>query len=158
MDIRIGNGFDIHKLASGLPLRLCGVTIPSEKGCVAHSDGDVAIHALCDALLGALALGDIGKYFPDTSDEYKGIDSRILLKSVLEMITERGWRIGNIDITLMLQKPKVAPYILEMRKMLASVLDLDLERVSVKATTTEKLGSIGREEGIATFATILLFN
>jgi 2-C-methyl-D-erythritol 2,4-cyclodiphosphate synthase len=158
MDIRIGNGFDIHKLASGLPLRLCGVTIPSEKGCVAHSDGDVAIHALCDALLGALALGDIGKYFPDTSDEYKGIDSRILLKSVLEMITERGWRIGNIDITLMLQKPKVAPYILEMRKMLASVLDLDLERVSVKATTTEKLGSIGREEGIATFASILLFN
>jgi len=158
MDIRIGNGFDIHKLAPGLPLRLCGVTIPSEKGCVAHSDGDVAIHALCDALLGALALGDIGKYFPDTSDEYKGIDSRILLKSVLEMITERGWRIGNIDITLMLQKPKVAPYILEMRKMLASVLDLDLERVSVKATTTEKLGSIGREEGIATFATILLFN
>ena len=158
MDIRIGNGFDIHKLASGLPLRLCGVTIPSEKGCVAHSDGDVAIHALCDALLGALALGDIGKYFPDTSDEYKGIDSRILLKSVLEMITERGWRIGNIDITLMLQKPKVAPYILEMRKMLASVLDLDLERVSVKATTTEQLGSIGREEGIATFATILLFN
>ncbi|NLX41392.1 MAG: 2-C-methyl-D-erythritol 2,4-cyclodiphosphate synthase [Bacteroidales bacterium] len=158
MEIRIGNGFDIHKLLPGLPLKLCGVNIPSERGCVAHSDGDVAIHALCDALLGALALGDIGKHFPDTSDEYKGIDSRILLKSVLEMITERGWRIGNIDITLMLQKPKVAPYILEMRKMLASVLDLDLERVSVKATTTEKLGSIGREEGIATFATILLFN
>jgi 2-C-methyl-D-erythritol 2,4-cyclodiphosphate synthase len=158
MEIRIGNGFDVHKLAPGLPLTLCGVTIPSEKGCVAHSDGDVAIHALCDALLGALALGDIGKHFPDTSEKYKGIDSRILLKSVLEMITEQGWRIGNIDITLMLQKPKLAPYILEMRKMLASVLDLDLECVSVKATTTEKLGFIGREEGIATFASILLFN
>jgi 2-C-methyl-D-erythritol 2,4-cyclodiphosphate synthase len=158
MEIRIGNGFDVHKLAPGLPLTLCGVTVPSEKGCVAHSDGDVAIHALCDALLGALALGDIGKHFPDTSEKYKGIDSRILLKSVLEMITERGWRIGNIDITLMLQKPKLAPYIHEMRKMLASVLDLDLECVSVKATTTEKLGFIGREEGIATFASILLFN
>jgi 2-C-methyl-D-erythritol 2,4-cyclodiphosphate synthase len=158
MEIRIGNGFDVHKLAPGLPLTLCGVTVPSEKGCVAHSDGDVAIHALCDALLGALALGDIGKHFPDTSEKYKGIDSRILLKSVLEMITERGWRIGNIDITLMLQKPKLAPYIHEMRKMLASVLDLDLECVSVKATTTEKLGFIGHEEGIATFASILLFN
>ncbi len=158
MEIRIGNGFDIHKLVPGLPLRLCGVNIPSEKGCVAHSDGDVAIHALCDALLGALALGDIGKHFPDTSDEYKGIDSRILLKRVWEMITEQGWRIGNIDITVMLQKPKVAPYILEMRKMLASVLDMDVGRISVKATTTEKLGFIGREEGIATFATIILFN
>jgi len=158
MDIRIGNGFDIHKLAPGLPLRLCGVTIPSEKGCVAHSDGDVAIHALCDALLGALALGDIGKHFPDTSDEYKGIDSRILLRSVCEMVKERGWRIGNVDITLILQKPKLAPHILEMRKMLASVLDLDVERVSVKATTSEKIGFVGREEGIATFASILLFN
>ena len=158
MDIRIGNGFDIHKLASGLPLRLCGVTIPSEKGCVAHSDGDVAIHALCDALLGALALGDIGKHFPDTSDEYKGIDSRILLRRVCEMVTERGWRIGNVDITLILQKPKLAPHIPEMREMLASVLDLDVERVSIKATTSEKIGFIGREEGIATFASILLFN
>ena len=158
MDIRIGNGFDIHKLAPGLPLRLCGVTIPSEKGCVAHSDGDVAIHALCDALLGALALGDIGKHFPDTSDEYKGIDSRILLRSVCEMVKERGWRIGNVDITLILQKPKLAPHILEMRKMLASVLDLDVERVSVKATTSEKIGFVRREEGIATFASILLFN
>ena len=158
MEIRVGNGFDIHKLAPGLPLILCGVTIPSEKGCVAHSDGDAAIHALCDALLGALALGDIGKHFPDTSDEYKGIDSRILLKRVFDMITERGWCIGNIDITLILEKPKLAPHIPEMRKMLASVLDLDLECVSVKATTTEKLGFIGREEGIATFASILLFN
>jgi len=158
MDIRIGNGFDIHKLAPGLPLRLCGVTIPSEKGCVAHSDGDVAIHALCDALLGALALGDIGKHFPDTSDEYKGIDSRILLRRVCEMVTERGWRIGNVDITLILQKPKLAPHIPEMREMLASVLDLDVERVSIKATTSEKIGFIGREEGIATFASILLFN
>ncbi len=158
MDIRIGNGFDIHKLAPGLPLTLCGVTIPSEKGCVAHSDGDVAIHALCDALLGALALGDIGKHFPDTSDEYKGIDSRILLKRVCEMVTKRGWRIGNVDITLILQKPKLAPHIPEMRKMLASVLDLDVERVSIKATTSEKIGFIGREEGIATFASILLFN
>jgi len=158
MEIRVGNGFDIHKLAPGLPLILCGVTIPSEKGCVAHSDGDAAIHALCDALLGALALGDIGKHFPDTSDEYKGIDSRILLKRVFDMITERGWCIGNIDITLILEKPKLAPHISEMRKMLASVLGLDVERVSVKATTSEKLGFVGREEGIATFASILLFN
>lgn len=158
MEIRVGNGFDIHELAPGLPLRLCGVTIPSEQGCVAHSDGDVAIHALCDALLGALALGDIGKYFPDTSDEYKGIDSRILLKRILEMVRERGWSIGNIDITIMLQKPKLAPYILEMREMLASEMDLDVERISVKATTAEKLGFVGREEGIATFATILLLN
>ncbi len=158
MEIRVGNGFDIHELAPGLPLRLCGVTIPSEQGCVAHSDGDVAIHALCDALLGALALGDIGKYFPDTSDEYKGIDSRILLKRIFEMVKERGWSIGNIDITIMLQKPKLAPYILEMREMLASEMDLDMERISVKATTAEKLGFVGREEGIATFATILLLN
>lgn len=158
MEIRVGNGFDIHELAPGLPLRLCGVTIPSEQGCVAHSDGDVAIHALCDALLGALALGDIGKYFPDTSDEYKGIDSRILLKRIFEMVRERGWSIGNIDITIMLQKPKLAPYILEMREMLASEMDLDVERISVKATTAEKLGFVGREEGIATFATILLLN
>ena len=158
MEIRVGNGFDIHELAPGLPLRLCGVTIPSEQGCVAHSDGDVAIHALCDALLGALALGDIGKYFPDTSDEYKGIDSRILLKRIFEMVKERGWSISNIDITIMLQKPKLAPYILEMREMLASEMDLDMERISVKATTAEKLGFVGREEGIATFATILLLN
>ena len=158
MEIRVGNGLDIHKLAPGLPLILCGVTIPSEKGCVAHSDGDAAIHALCDALLGALALGDIGKHFPDTSDEYKGIDSRILLKRVFDMITERGWCIGNIDITLILEKPKLAPHISEMRKMLASVLGLDVERVSVKATTSEKIGFVGREEGIATFASILLFN
>ena len=158
MEIRVGNGFDIHKLAPGLPLILCGVTIPSEKGCVAHSDGDAAIHALCDALLGALALGDIGQHFPGTSDEYKGIDSRILLKRVFDMITERGWCIGNIDITLILEKPKLAPHIPEMRKMLASVLGLDVERVSVKATTSEKLEFVGREEGIATFASILLFN
>ncbi len=157
MEIRTGNGFDIHKLAPGLPLKLCGVKIPSEKGCVAHSDGDVAIHALCDAFLGALALGDIGKYFPDTSVEYEGIDSRILLQRVFKMVTERDWCIGNIDITLVLQKPKLAPYILEMREMLASVLDLDVERVSVKATTAEKLGFVGRGEGIASFATILLF-
>lgn len=157
MEIRTGNGFDIHKLAPGLPLKLCGVKIPSEKGCVAHSDGDVAIHALCYAFLGALALGDIGKYFPDTSVEYEGIDSRILLQRVFKMVTERDWRIGNIDITLVAQKPKLAPYIIEMREMLASVLDVDVERVSVKATTAEKLGFVGRGEGIASFATILLF-
>ncbi len=158
MEIRIGNGFDIHELAPGFPLVLCGVKIPFEKGCVAHSDGDVSIHALCDALLGALALGDIGKHFPDTSDEYKGIDSRILLKRVCALVTERGWRIGNVDVTIILQKPKVAPYILEMRNMLASVMDVEVERVSIKATTAERLGFVGREEGIATFATILLLN
>ena len=156
MDIRIGNGYDVHALAEGLALTLGGVRIPFEKGCVAHSDGDVLIHALCDALLGALALGDIGRHFPDTDEQYRGIDSRVLLRKVREMIAERGYRISNADCTLLLQKPKIAPYIDEMRKCLASDLGVEIGRIAVKATTTEHLGYEGRGEGISAMATILL--
>ena len=156
MDFRTGNGYDVHQLAPGLPLVLGGVKIPHAKGCVAHSDGDVLIHALCDALLGALALGDIGHHFPDTSDEYAGIDSKILLSRVVAMIRDRGWEIVNVDNTLLAQKPKIAPYILQMRQTLAEVMGITPDRVSVKATTTERLGFTGREEGIAAYATCLL--
>ena len=156
MEFRIGNGYDVHQLAEGLPLVLGGVKIPHTKGCVAHSDGDVLIHAICDALLGALALGDIGQHFPDTSDAYAGIDSRILLELVNGMIRDRGWKIVNIDGTLLAQKPKIAPFVPQMRQALADVLALDVDAVSVKATTTEHLGFVGREEGIAAQATCLL--
>ena len=156
MEFRVGNGYDVHQLADGLPLVLGGVKIPHTKGCVAHSDGDVLIHAICDALLGALALGDIGQHFPDTSDAYAGIDSRILLERVNGMIRDRGWKIVNIDGTLLAQKPKIAPFVPQMRQALADVLALDVDAVSVKATTTEHLGFVGREEGIAAQATCLL--
>ena len=156
MDIRIGNGYDVHALAEGLPLWLGGVRIESAKGCIAHSDGDVAIHALCDALLGALALGDIGKHFPDTSDEFRGIDSKILLARTMEMIKGAGYRLGNADITIAMQKPRLSPYIPEMRETLAKVMGTDVSSVSVKATTTEKLGFVGRYEGCEVFATVLL--
>ena len=144
MDIRIGNGYDVHALAEGLPLWLGGVQIESPLGCIAHSDGDVAIHALCDALLGALALGDIGKHFPDTSDEFAGIDSKILLERVMELIEKEGWHVINVDITIAMQKPKLAPYIVAMRECLAGVMGIDVDCVSVKATTTEKLGFVGK--------------
>ena len=156
MDFRTGNGYDVHQLAEGLPLVLGGVKIPHTKGCVAHSDGDVLIHALCDALLGALALGDIGQHFPDTSDDYAGIDSRILLSRVVTMVREAGWEIVNVDNTLLAQKPKIAPFILQMRQALAEVMAIPVTSVSVKATTTERLGFVGREEGIAAYATCLL--
>lgn len=156
-DIRTGNGYDVHALAEGLPLWLGGVRIPSDIGCVAHSDGDVAIHALCDALLGALAIGDIGKHFPDSSDEYKGIDSKILLGRVMEMVSERGWKVSNADITIALQAPKLAPHIQAMRECLAKVMGLDIDRVSVKATTTERLGFVGRGEGCEVWATVLIY-
>ena len=156
MEFRIGNGYDVHQLAEGLPLVLGGVKIPHTKGCVAHSDGDVLIHAVCDALLGALALGDIGQHFPDTSDDFKGIDSRILLRRVAEMIAGRGWSVVNVDATLLAQKPKIAPYVPQMRQALADVLGLPVDAVSVKATTTERLGFVGREEGIAAEAVCLL--
>lgn len=155
-DIRIGNGYDVHALAEGLPLWLGGVKIESEKGCVAHSDGDVAIHALCDAILGALALGDIGKHFPDTSDEFKGIDSKILLSKTMQLVKGLGYSVGNADITIALQKPKLAPYITRMRATLAEILDVPLTCVSVKATTTEKLGFVGREEGCEVYAVAIL--
>ena len=156
MDIRIGNGYDVHALAEGLPLWLGGILVDSPLGCIAHSDGDVAIHALCDALLGALALGDIGKHFPDTSQEYAGIDSKILLKRVMELVRNEGWEIGNVDITIAMQRPKLAPYIQQMRECLAQTMGTDTDRVSVKATTTEKLGFVGRSEGCEVYASALL--
>lgn len=156
MDIRIGNGYDVHALAEGLPLWLGGVRIDSSVGCIAHSDGDVAIHALCDALLGALALGDIGKHFPDTSSEFKGIDSKLLLERVMEMIWKEGWQVVNADITIAMQKPKLAPYIVPMRECLAGIMKMAPSCVSVKATTTEKLGFVGRGEGCEVYAVVLL--
>ena len=156
MDIRIGNGYDVHALAPGLPLWLGGIQVESPIGCIAHSDGDVAIHALCDALLGALALGDIGKHFPDTSDEFAGIDSKILLARVMELVHSEGWAVGNVDITIAMQRPKLAPYIIPMRECMASIMGVPIEAVSVKATTTEKLGFVGRSEGCEVYAVALL--
>lgn len=156
MDIRIGNGYDVHVLADGIPMWLCGVKANESRGFIAHSDGDVAIHALCDAMLGALALGDIGHHFPDTLDEFKGIDSKILLKRVCSLIADRGWRVGNIDITIALQAPKIGKLVPQMRECLAEVMGIGVDRVSVKATTTEKLGFVGREEGCEVWATALL--
>lgn len=156
-DFRIGNGYDVHAIAEGLPMFLGGVRIESSTGFVAHSDGDVAIHALCDALLGCLALGDIGKHFPDTSDKWKGIDSKELLGAVVAMLAERGWQVGNVDITIALQRPKLAPYIGQMRSTLASVMGIADDAVSVKATTTEHLGFVGRGEGCEVWATALIF-
>ena len=156
MELRIGNGYDVHALAEGLPMWLGGVRIPSETGFVAHSDGDVAIHALCDALLGALALGDIGHLFPDTSDEWKGIDSKILLGKVVAILRERGFRVGNVDVTIALQRPKLAPHIVSMRETLAPILGVSVDDVSVKATTTERLGFVGRGEGCEVWASALV--
>lgn len=156
MNIRIGNGYDVHALAEGLPLWLGGVRIDSPIGCIAHSDGDVAIHALCDALLGALALGDIGKHFPDTSDEFKGIDSKILLRRVMDLIEADGWSVVNVDVTIAMQRPKLAPYIVAMRECMASIMGCSAGQVSVKATTTEKLGFVGRSEGCEVYAVALL--
>lgn len=156
-DFRIGNGYDVHAIAEGLPMFLGGVRIESSTGFVAHSDGDVAIHALCDALLGCLALGDIGKHFPDTSDKWKGIDSKELLRAVVAMLAERGWQVGNVDITIALQRPKLAPYIGQMRSSLASVMGIADDAVSVKATTTEHLGFVGRGEGCEVWATALIY-
>ncbi|WRQ34093.1 2-C-methyl-D-erythritol 2,4-cyclodiphosphate synthase [Bacteroidales bacterium MB20-C3-3] len=153
---RIGNGYDVHRLAPRLPFWVCGIQVPHEKGCIAHSDGDTPVHALSDAILGALALGDIGKHFPDSSAEYSGIDSKILLKRVIQLAAEQGWRIGNCDITIALQRPKIGPYIPQMRQTLAEILECDLSCVSVKATTTEKLGFVGREEGIECWASVLM--
>lgn len=156
-DIRIGNGYDVHEIAPGLPMWLGGISLDCPFGFVAHSDGDVAIHALCDALLGALALGDIGHFFPDTSDEWAGVDSKILLGKVSEMIGSKGYSIGNVDITIALQKPKLAPHINEMRCCLASVMGISPDRVSIKATTAENLGFVGRGEGCQVWATALVF-
>lgn len=156
MDIRVGQGYDVHALADGLRLVLGGVEISHSKGCVAHSDGDVAIHAICDALLGAVALGDIGKLFPDSSEEFKGINSRILLQRVCKAVREKGYEISNIDCTIALQRPKLRPHIDTMRQTLARTMEIDVDRVSVKATTTEYLGFEGREEGISAYAIALV--
>lgn len=154
--MRIGQGYDVHALASGLPMRLGGVEVRSDFGFVAHSDGDVAIHALCDAILGALALGDIGKHFPDSSAEFAGIDSRLLLERVVELVGKDGWTVGNADITIALQAPKLAPYIPQMRDELARIMGVKSSDVSVKATTTERLGFVGRGEGCEVWAVVLL--
>ena len=156
MDIRIGQGYDVHALQAGLPMWLGGVRIPSETGFVAHSDGDVAIHALCDALLGALALGDIGHHFPDTSDEWKGVDSKILLANVCALVAEHGYSVSNVDITIALQAPKIGAFVPQMRECLAGVMGIPADRVSVKATTTERLGFVGRGEGCEVWAVALL--
>lgn len=156
MSFRIGQGFDVHRLAEGETLWLGGVLIPHRKGTVAHSDGDVLIHAICDALLGALKLSDIGTHFPDNSDEFKNIDSKMLLKRTYSLIQEKGFEIVNIDSTISAQQPKLKPYISEMEQTMARVLDIDSERISVKATTTEKMGFEGREEGISALAVVLL--
>lgn len=155
-EYRIGQGYDVHALAEGLPMFLGGVQIESPVGFVAHSDGDVAIHALCDAILGALALGDIGHHFPDNSDEFKGIDSRILLSRVMDLIDKDGWYVCNVDITIALQAPKIGPYVPQMRETLAEIMGISPARVSVKATTTEHLGFVGRREGCEVWAIAML--
>ncbi len=156
MGIRIGQGYDVHRIAEGIPMWLCGVRIDSPSGFVAHSDGDVAIHALCDALLGALALGDIGHHFPDSSDEFKGIDSKILLAQVMDLVRDKGYSVGNADITIALQAPKIGSYVPAMRETLAGLLGVGVDCVSVKATTTERLGFVGRGEGCEVWAVCLL--
>lgn len=154
--MRIGQGFDAHRFAAGVPLVLGGVTVPHDKGLAAHSDGDVVIHALCDALLGAAALRDIGKHFPDSSEQFKNIDSRILLRSVVEKVSEQNHQVVNVDLTVIAQEPKLSPHIDAMRENLAGDLGIDISRVSIKATTTEGMGFTGRGEGIAAFAVALL--
>ena len=154
--IRIGHGFDVHKFGGDGPLTICGVKVPYEQGFLAHSDGDVAVHALCDALLGALALGDIGKHFPDTDAAFENIDSRILLRDVMAQVKSHGYSLANCDITIVAQAPKMRPHIDAMRKNMAADCECDLSQVNVKATTTEKLGFEGRKEGISSHAVVLL--
>lgn len=154
--IRIGQGIDFHKFKEGLDLWIGGVRIPSNKGCIAHSDGDVLLHAICDAILGAAGLNDIGHYFPDTDPEFKGIRSTALLKRTYIIIRERGYKVANIDSTVCLEKPKIASFIPEMKEIIAGIIESTPESVSVKATTTEKMGFAGREEGIVALASVLL--
>ena len=156
MKLRIGHGFDVHAFGGVGPVTLGGVKIDYAQGLLAHSDGDVVLHALSDALLGAVALGDIGHHFPDTDDAFKGIDSRILLRKVFADVSAAGYRVGNVDITVMAQAPKMAPHIDAMRRCIAEDLDADMSQINVKATTTEKLGFVGRKEGIAAEAVVLL--
>ena len=156
MKIRVGFGFDVHQLKEGLNFCLGGIIIPHSKGSFGHSDADVLIHTICDALLGAANMGDIGIHFPDTSQEYKGIDSKILLKEVVNLINQKGYIISNIDSTICLQKPKIGKYIPEMKRVLSDCMKIDVEDISIKATTTEKLGFVGKEEGVSAYATVLI--
>ena len=156
MKIKVGFGFDVHQLKDGLDFWLGGIKVPHTKGGLGHSDADVLIHAICDALLGASNLGDIGKHFPDSSEEFKGIDSKILLKEVVKMISEKGYNIGNIDTTICLQSPKIGSYIPSMQKVLSDCMNIDVEDISIKATTTEKLSFVGREEGVSAYAIVLI--
>ena len=154
--IRIGHGFDVHKFGGQGPITIAGVKIPHTEGLIAHSDGDVALHALCDALLGALALGDIGRHFPDNDAQYAGIDSRKLLANVFLQVRARGYQIGNIDLTVVAEQPRMAAFIADMCLEISRVVETEIQNVNVKATTTEKLGAIGRSEGIAAHAVVLL--
>ncbi|MFT4993268.1 MAG: 2-C-methyl-D-erythritol 2,4-cyclodiphosphate synthase [Paraglaciecola sp.] len=156
MNIRIGHGYDVHKFGGQGPIIIAGVTIHYEAGLLAHSDGDVALHALCDALLGALAMGDIGKHFPDTDPALSGVDSRKLLRHIVNLVEEQGFCLGNLDLTIVAQAPKMAPHIDAMRTNIAADLKAQLQQVNVKATTTETLGFAGRKEGIACYAVVLL--
>jgi 2-C-methyl-D-erythritol 2,4-cyclodiphosphate synthase len=156
MKIRVGFGFDVHRLETGRDFYLGGIKIDHNKGAVGHSDADVVIHAICDALLGAANLGDIGYHFPDTSSEFKSIDSKILLSRVISLLEEKNFSIGNIDITLCLQQPKIAPHIAAMKAALSPILKISAEDISIKATTTEKLGYLGREEGVSCYAVALI--
>ena len=157
MNFRVGHGYDVHALGEGLKLVLGGVEIPHTKGCIAHSDGDVLLHAICDALLGAVALGDIGKHFPDTSVEFKGIDSRKLLAKVVGLLADKGYKVGNVDSTIAMQRPKLRPYIDAMREQIAQTIGIDVDCVSVKATTTEKLGFEGEELGVSATSVVLVY-
>jgi 2-C-methyl-D-erythritol 2,4-cyclodiphosphate synthase len=156
MTLRIGQGIDFHQLAEGRELWLGGVLIPHSKGAVGHSDADVLLHAICDALLGALSLGDIGHHFPDTDMKYKGIDSKILLKESYDLVLQKGYKLVNMDSTLLLQAPKIKPYVAHMRETIAAILQVNIEDISIKATTTEHLSFIGREEGVVATANVLL--
>lgn len=156
MRIRVGQGVDVHRLAEGHDLWLGGIQIPHVKGTVGHSDADVLIHAICDALLGAAGMKDIGYHFPDTSSEFKGIDSKILLKRVVELITAEGWKVNNVDSTLILEKPKIKPHVDEMKRVLANILGIEENALSIKATTNESMGYVGREEGVLAFASALI--
>jgi len=156
MSFRIGIGYDVHRLEEGRTFVLGGISIPFNKGPVGHSDGDVLIHAICDAMLGALALGDIGKHFPDSEEEFKDIDSKVLLEKTINLIRFYGYKISNIDSTVCLQKPKISSHVSEMVKVLSNVLGIDEHQLSIKATTTEKLGFVGEEQGISAYAVVLL--
>jgi 2-C-methyl-D-erythritol 2,4-cyclodiphosphate synthase len=156
MNIRIGQGIDFHRLETGLDLWLGGVKIPSEKGCIAHSDGDVLLHSICDAMLGACGLRDIGYHFPDTDEKYKNIDSKILLKNTYKLIKEKGFSVTNIDCTVCLEKPKISFFIQEMKIAISAIVETEPDNIGIKATTTEKLGFTGREEGVVALAVVLL--